>query len=86
MAKPFSIALKTKRRGHKWPAVGQRSQISYVCPGRYWGWADAPPGLRAADSQRSGHLLEIVGAAGIQDGAALEQLQGLLDLALKTHD
>lgn len=37
-------------------------------------------------SQGSGHLLEVVGAAGIKDGAALEQLQGLLDFALETQD
>lgn len=38
------------------------------------------------DSRWSGHLLQIISAAGIKDGAALKQLQGLLDLALKTQD
>lgn len=45
-----------------------------------------PPGSAAGDSQRSGHLLEIIRTAGIKDGAALEQLQGLLDLALQAQD
>lgn len=31
-------------------------------------------------------MLKVVGAAGIKDGAALEQLQGLLDFALETQD
>lgn len=42
--------------------------------------------MRAADSQRSGHLLEIVSTRGIKDGAALEQLQRRLNLALETQD
>ena len=44
------------------------------------------PKHRRRDSQRSGHLLEIVSAAGIKDGTALKQLQGLLDIALETQD
>lgn len=43
-------------------------------------------GLRAADSQWSGHLFEIVSTAGIKDGTALKKLQRLLNLALKTQD
>lgn len=43
-------------------------------------------GLTQPHSQGSGHLLEVVSAAGIKDGAALEQLQGLLDFALETQD
>lgn len=42
--------------------------------------------LQTVDLQWSGHLLQIVSAAGIKDGTALKQLQGLLDLALKTQD
>lgn len=43
-------------------------------------------GRTLTHSQGSGHLLEVVSAAGIEDGAALEQLQGLLDFALQAQD
>lgn len=52
----------------------------------YLGWTASRGGLTQPHSQGSGHLLEIVSAAGIKDGAALEQLQGLLDFALETQD
>lgn len=42
--------------------------------------------LTQTHSQGSGHLLEVVSAGGIKDGAALEQLQGLLDFTLQTQD
>lgn len=37
-------------------------------------------------SQGSSHLLEVVCAAGVKDGAALQKLQGLLDSALEAQD